>query len=152
MTKNGLKVVAALAALGVAGCGGGDSNKALSYSDFSTQANDICKSENAKIKPVGDKLTGKATTDAPVYDALIPKLQDARDKIGALKAPDALKPSFDSFLSITDQQIAKAKEAQTAAKTGNDSAYIAVLKATQPLAKQSDAAGSKLGAADCAKG
>jgi hypothetical protein len=150
MTKNGLKVVAAVAALGVAGCGG-SSNKALSYSDFGTKASEICKSENAKIKPVSAKLTGKASTDAPVYDELIPKLQAARDKIGGLKAPDQLKPSFTTFLSLTDQQIAKAKESQTAAKTGDDAAYIAVVKSIQPLSQQSNAAASKMGAAECAK-
>jgi hypothetical protein len=151
MIRNGLKVVAAVAALGVAGCGGGGSNKALSYSDFGKKADEICKSENAKIKPVSAKLTGKASTDAPVYDELIPKLQDARDTIGKLKAPDALKPSFTSFLSLTDQQIAKAKESQTAAKTGNDAAYIAVVKSIQPLGQQSNAAASKMGSAECAK-
>jgi hypothetical protein len=150
MSKNGLKVVAAVAALGVAGCGG-SSNKALSYSDFGKQADAICKSENAKIKPVSAKLTGKASTDAPIYDQLIPKLQDARNNIGKLKAPDALKPSFDSFLSLTDQQIAKAKESQTVAKTGNDAAYIALVKSIQPLGQQSNAAASKMGAAECAK-
>jgi hypothetical protein len=151
MTMNGLKVVAALAALGVAGCGGGGSNKALSYSDFGKKADEICKSENATIKPIGDKLTGKATADAPVYDELIPKLQDARDKIGALKAPDELKPSFTSFLSLTDQQIAKAKESQTAAKSGNDAAYIALVKSIKPISVQSNEAASKMGAAECAK-
>jgi hypothetical protein len=151
MTKNGLKVVAALAALGVAGCGGGDSNKALSYSDFGKQADAICKDVNGPVKTISAKLTGKATTDAPVYDELIPKLQDGRDRIAKLKAPTELKPSFTTFLSVTDQQIAKAKEAQTVAKTGNDSAYIAVVKSIQPLGAQSDAAASKMGAAECTK-
>ena len=151
MTKNGLKVVAAVAALGVAGCGGGDSNKTLSYSDFSKQANEICKTENPKIKAVSTKLTGKATSDAPVYDELLPTLQDARDKFDDLKAPDELKPSFTTFLSLTDQLIAQAKEAQTTAKTGDDAAYVAVLKATQPIGKQADAAASKMGAVECTK-
>jgi hypothetical protein len=144
-------VVAAMAALGVAGCGGGSSNKALSYSDFGKKADEICKTENAKIKSVSAKLTGKASTDAPVYDELIPKLQEASDKIKGLKPPDELKTNFDNFNSITGQQIALAKEAQTAAKGGDDAAYIAVLKKGQPLGKQSDSEASKLGAAECTK-
>jgi hypothetical protein len=151
MTKNGLKVVAALAALGVAGCGGGDSNKALSYSAFGDKANDVCKTEGGKIETISSKLTGKATADAPVYDDLIPALESARDKFGDLKAPDELKPTFTEFLSLTDQQIDKAKEAQTTAKTGDDAAYVAVIKTIKPLDAQSDAAASKMGAAECTK-
>ncbi len=82
MTKNGLKVVAAVAALGVAGCGG-SSNKALSYSDFSKQADVICKTTTVKTKAIGSALTGKAANDAPVYDKLIPAVQQGRDDIGS---------------------------------------------------------------------
>jgi hypothetical protein len=150
MTKNGLKVVAAVAALGVAGCGG-SSNKALSYSDFSTKANDICKSVSSKTDSIGSKLTGEAASDAPVYDKLIPAVQQGRDDLAKLKPPEQLKADLNSFLSITDQQIANAKKAQAAAKAGDQSGYIAIVKATQPLQKQSNVEGSKLGAADCAK-
>lgn len=151
MTRNALKVVAAVAALGVAGCGGGDSNKVLSYSDFGKQADAICKDVNPKVDKASAGITGKATNDAPLYDDLIAELQDGRDRIGKLKAPDELKPSFTTFLSITDEQIAKAKEAQTVAKTGNDSAYVAVLKSIQPLGAKSAAAASKMGAVECTK-
>jgi hypothetical protein len=151
MNTNGLKVVAAVAALGVAGCGGGSSNKALSYSDFSKKADAICASNQAEITATGAKLTGKASTDAPAFDQVIPKVQKARDEFGKLKPPDQLKATFDSFLSITDQQIAGTKEAQAAAKTGNDAAYQTVLRKLAPLAKQSKAEGSKLGAPACAK-
>lgn len=151
MTKNGLKVVAAVAALGVAGCGGGDSNKALSYSDFSKQANEICKNVNTKTDPIGAKLTGQAATDAPVFSQLIPEIQKGRDDLGKLKPPDELKATVDSFLSTTDQQIANAKKAEAAAKAGDQAGYVALIKATQPLSAQSKVEGSKLGAAECAK-
>jgi hypothetical protein len=150
MIRDGLKVVAAVAALGVAGCGG-SSNKALSYSDFGKKADEVCATANAKVKPIGTKITGKASADAPVFDQLIPELQTARDNFGKLKPPDALKANYDNFLSITDQQIAKAKEAQAAAKSGDQAGYIGVIKATQSLAQQSNLEASKLGAAECAK-
>jgi hypothetical protein len=150
MRTNGLKVVAAVAALGVAGCGG-SSNKALSYGDFSKKADAICAANQKDIAATGAKLTGRASTDAPAYDQVISKVQGARDQFGKLKPPDQLKPSFDSFLSTTDQQIAGAKEAQAAAKTGDDAAYQAVLRKLAPLSKQSKAEGSKLGAPACAK-
>jgi hypothetical protein len=150
MNTNGLKVVAAVAALGVAGCGG-SSNKALSYSDFGKKADAICAANSKEVAAVGAKLTGKAATDAPVYGQVIPKVESARAEFGKLKPPDQLKATFDSFLSITDQQIAGSKEAEAAAKTGNDAAYQAVLRKLQPLGQQSKVEGSKLGAPACAK-
>jgi hypothetical protein len=150
MIRNGLKVVAAVAVLGVAGCGGSsDSNKTLSYSDFSKQANDICKSSNDKSQ--GLKLTGNPKTDAPVFDKILPEVEAARAQFAKLKPPEELKADYDKFLSISDQQFANAKKAQTAAKAGDQAGYIAILKATQPLQAQSHIAGSKLGAAECAK-
>jgi hypothetical protein len=146
-----LMVVAALAALGVAGCGGGDSNKTLSYSDFGKKADEICSSETPKIKATGAKLSGDAKKDAPVYDELLPELKAANDKFKALKPPDELKPDFEKATSIQDQQYALTQEAQKAAKSGDQAAYQAVLKQFKPLSEQSNLAASKLGAATCAK-
>ena len=151
MIKHGLKVVAVAAALGVAGCGGDDSNKALSYSDFGTKADEICKDVNAKTDPIGQKLTGKAQTDAPLYDQLIPAIEQGRSDFAELKPPDELKANYDNFLSITDQQLDAAKKAQAAAEAGDQAGYVAFIKSTQPLSKQSDIEASKLCAAECAK-
>ena len=141
----------AAAALAAAGCGGGDDNKTLSYSDFSKQANDICKQANDKNAGLNQKFTGKVETDAPLFDQLIPAIESARSDFGDLKPHDELKADYDKFLSITDQQIANAKKAQSQAKAGDQAGYIATLKATQPLQEQSNIEGSKLGAAECAK-
>jgi hypothetical protein len=151
MFRNGLKVVAVAAALGVAGCGGDDSNKALSYSDFGKEADAICADVNEKTEAIGSKITGKVETDAPVYAELLPVVQQGRDDFAELEPPDELKANFDNFLSITDQQIANAKKAEAAAKAGDQAGYIAIIKATQPIQQQSNAEASKLGAAECAK-
>jgi hypothetical protein len=147
--RQGLKVVAAVAALGVAGCGGGSSNKTLSYSDFSKQANDICKTTNAKSQ--GQKLTNDLKADAVTLGNLIPQVESAIGQFHKLKPPAELKADFDQFLSISDQQLANAKKAQAAAQAGDKTGFIAALKATAPLQPQSHALGSKLGAAECAK-
>jgi hypothetical protein len=151
MIKNGLMAVAAAAALAVAGCGGGggDSNKKLSYSDFSNKANDICKTANAKS--AGAKLTNDLKADAAVLDQQIPNVESALADFKKLNPPDELKSDFDQFLSISDQQLANAKKARDAAKAGDKAGFIAALKATAPLQAQSHATGSKLGAAECAK-
>jgi hypothetical protein len=147
--KRLIAITAACASIAVAGCGG-SSNKALSYSDFSKQADNICKTQNVKIKATSSKLTGDPATDVPVWGTLIPQLQAAGDKIKTLKPPDQLKATFDQFNSLTDQQIAAAKKSEAAAKAGNKAAYIATINAAKPLGQQSNLAGSKLGAADCA--
>ena len=150
MIRHGLKVVAAAAVLGVAGCGGGDdSNKTLSYSDFSNQANEICKSSNEKS--AGAKLTNDLQADAKVLDEQIPNVESALADFKKLNPPDELKPDFDRFLSVSDQQLANAKKARDAAKAGDKAGFVAALKATAPLQAQSHEAGSKLGAAECAK-
>jgi hypothetical protein len=142
--------VAAVAAIGVAGCGGGDDNKALSYSAFGEKANEICKDTNAKIQAAG-QATGNAQTDAPVLAKVIPLIKDANSKFKDLKPPAKLKATFDEFNSTTDQQIAQAEKAETAAKAGDQAAYSQILKDTQPLGAKSDAAASKLGAVECTK-
>ena len=151
MTKLRLFAVAAVAALVVAGCGGDDDNQSAGYSDFSQQVNQVCQDVNPDVEATAGKLTGKAKADAAVYDELVPKLEDATNKVKALDAPDELKADFDRFNSINEQQVELTKKAQAAAKSGDQKAYITSLKAIQksPLDAQSDEAASKLGAADC---
>ena len=153
MTKFRLIAAAAVAALAIAGCGGGDkSNKSQGYSDFSAAANKVCNDANPDIKATTSKLTGKATEDSPVFDELVPKLEDAAAKFKALKPPKELKADFDQFNSVTEQQIALAKKAQQAAKSGDQAAYVQVLKeikAAKSLDQQGDLAASKMGAGDC---
>jgi hypothetical protein len=150
MAKVRLTALAAVAMLVIAGCGGGDSNKTLSYSDFSKQANDICKEADANTS--GQKLTGQAKTDAPVFKELLDKQQASIDKFKDLKPPKELQSDFDKFNSISDQQVAAAKEASDLASKGDQAAYVAKIKEIQqsPLQEQSKIEGSKLGAAACA--
>lgn len=151
MKKTGLAAVAALAAVAVAGCGGGsDSNKTLSYSDFTKQAEQICKDNDTKVAAVG-KLTGSVQTDAPLFPKLLPIIKSGQDDFKKLKPPAQLQADFDKFNSIGDQQYANAQKALVALKAGDQNGYIAVIKQTQGLSQQSKIEGSKLGAPSCAK-
>jgi hypothetical protein len=123
MTRSAILAALAAATIGVVGCGGGDSNKALSYSGFATAANKVCSDATSSTDKIAAKLNGKATNDAPVYDDLIPALQSATDKFKKLKPPAALKVDADKFAA----------------------------KAIGPIAKEANLEGSKLGAAECAK-
>jgi hypothetical protein len=151
--RSAFLAAAVIAATAVAGCGGGsgDSNKTLSYSGFGAAANKLCKSINADIDPVSNKLTGEAKADAPVYDELIPKLRSASERFAALKPPAKLKTDFDKFNALTTAQVTGAEKAQAAAKTGNTTKYRAVLQTLQGPGKQTDLEASKLGAIECTK-
>jgi hypothetical protein len=154
VTKFRLAAVAAVSALVIAGCGGGNdssSNKTLSYSAVGSEMNNICKQYNPEIKSASAKLTGDPANDGPVWDELVSKVQEGTAKFKALQVPSELKADFDQFNSINDQQIAAAQKAQSAAKAGDKAAYQQVLKdfTKSDLSKQSDLEASKLGAADC---
>ncbi|MEA2167396.1 MAG: hypothetical protein QOF76_696 [Solirubrobacteraceae bacterium] len=151
MTRSAILAALAAATIGVVGCGGGDSNKALSYSGFATAANKVCSDATSSTDKIAAKLNGKATNDAPVYDDLIPALQSATDKFKKLKPPAALKVDADKFAGLVESEVTAAKAAQTAAKTGDDAAYQTAAKAIGPIAKEANLEGSKLGAAECAK-
>ena len=151
--KPRLVALGAVAALVVAGCGGGNdnSNKTASYSDFSAQASKICTEAKPAIQAATKKLTGKASQDAATWDEIVSKTEPAVQKFKGLKPPDVLKADFARFTSITDQQLAAYKKAQAAAKAGDQAAYSAAVKQIEksPLDTQSDDAASKLGATGC---
>ena len=157
MTRNGLTALAATAvlALGAAGCGGDDkksdsgSNKQEAYSAFVSDVNNVCKEHDEHIDSVSGGLTGEAANDAPIYDELIPKLEDAFADFNALDPPEELQATFDEAKQQNDQQLTLAKSAQTAAEAGDQAEYEGVIAQLQQLSKESDLTASKLGAAEC---
>jgi len=106
----------------LAGCGG-NSNKQLSYSDFIAKANAICRD--------AQKAASNAKTPQEIAAAGDPELK----KFKALKPPDVLKPAFDQFVSIAEQQ-------EAALRTGD-------LKTARSLNAADNAAASKMGTKDC---
>jgi hypothetical protein len=146
------RITAAIAvgAIVFAGCGGGgDSNKTLSYSEFGTKADEVCKTANADIKQISSKLNGDPANDAPILGQLIPKLKEADSNFKELKPPDELKADFDKFNSITEQQIAVTEKAKPLAESGDQAGYQAQIQQLQSLGSQSDENASKLGAKSC---
>jgi hypothetical protein len=159
--KTSFTAVAVMAMLAVAGCGSSDkkksssgssgSNGALSYSDFGKQASAICKTANDKANALSSKFTGSAANDAPLFDTIVPAIQDGVAQFKKLKPPAELKAPYDEFIAVSDQQVTADQAAQTAAKSGDDAAYHQALLALKPLDAKSKAAASQLGAAECAK-
>ena len=147
-----LPALAAVLALVFAGCGGGDdSNKKLSYSSFSTKANDICQKAEDENKALGKTTTADATPEnGELIGKLVGIVEKQRDSLEDLKAPDQLAAAQDEFIKLTNQQIDLAKQAQTAAGAKDQTAYENAIKQLQALSGQANAAGSKLGAKACA--
>jgi hypothetical protein len=122
MNTRRTRVLAAAVMVLVAGCGG-SSNKQLSYGDFIAKANAICRHAQA--------MASKATTPQESASAADPDLK----KFKALKPPDVLKPAFDQFVSIAEQQ-------EAALRKGD-------VKTAQALNSSDNAAASKMGTKDC---
>jgi hypothetical protein len=144
----------ALVALALAGCGGGSdsgsSNKELSYSEFVKQANTICKEERAKSEATAQKLTGQSAQDKNVWPGLVDQLRSGYDRFEQLDPPEELQQDFDRFNAAHQETLTLAEEAKAAADQGDEEAYAHAFKRLQD-APNAAAAGSKLGAAECAK-
>jgi predicted transcriptional regulator len=114
--------LAGILTIALAGCGG-SSNKQLSYSDFISKANAECKA--------GQAAAAKAQTPGEAA----PIIEKAVNKFKKLKPPDQLKPAFERFVSISEQQLATLKKGDAKAANGLNGA--------------SNKAASEMGAQDC---
>ena len=112
--------IAGAVTIALAGCGG-SSNKQLSYSDFITKANDLCRKGQAEFTKVNSPDAAK-----PILEKYLKKFKD-------LKPPDQLKSPYDRFVSITEQQVdALGKnDLDTFNKLNTDSDKVAAEMGTQ---------------------
>lgn len=141
-------LVALFASAALVGCGG-DDNEALTYDGFAAAANELCVEVETEIDAIAGDLTGEAEADAPVFDELVPALEDATNRLSELEPPEELQDAYDDFLATAETQLEGARDAQTAAEAGDTDEYRRILEDLGPLDKESDLAASKLGAEDC---
>ena len=143
-------IAVAGASLTLAACGGDDdSNSQLSYADYGREANKVCQDADARIDPIGEKLTGEPQNDAPLLGQLAGEFESVVGDYKELKPPDELQVDHDEFVRLADQQIAITREAEQAAKSGDKAGYQAKLQEIEPLDKESDDVASRLGAQEC---
>lgn len=143
--------VAGVAAVAIAGCGGGgdDSNTALSYDDYTKQVNDLCRSVNADLKAETGKITGEAKNDADIIAGIIPTIEDANKSFADLTPPDELKAAADDFAAANEEQLAADRTAADAAEAGDQKAYEAALADLQRISAETDDRAAALGADEC---
>jgi hypothetical protein len=131
------------------GCGG-SSNSSLSYSAFSNAANKICTQLNNETKSSASASNKADATSAAAIQKILTNSNASIAKLKALNGPSALNASMTTFVGKVEAASEFAKQAVTAAKAGNQSAYVAAAKKLGATNDPTDTAASKLGAPACA--
>jgi len=107
-------IAAAVAGLGVAGCGGDD--EALTKAEFVKQGNAICAKGNAEIeKKVEELIAGGKEPDMDAQiaffeDDVLPNLQGQIDDLGELTPPEADEGEVEAIIASAQEAIDKAEE------------------------------------------
>jgi hypothetical protein len=108
-----------VAALAVAGCGGGDSTTAtteLSKSEFLAQGNSICKRGDRDIDRAAKKVftegepPSKAKQEKFVTDSVIPNIADEIRAIDALPAPSGDEEQVQAIVDAAQGALDKVKK------------------------------------------
>lgn len=108
-----------LAALVVAGCGGGASTEsagAITKAEFISQADAICSESNQAMESDvqatfgGGAHPGKAEEKAFVTDSVVPSIEGDLEKIRALPQPAGDEAAINQFLSDAEKGAAEAKK------------------------------------------
>ncbi len=147
-----LLVLPGLAALALAGCGGGGdkSGGTLTKAEFVALANAICKDYDARIDALGEPasiedLVGLAEKAKPIAD-------DGVAKLRALKAPEDLQASYDKYLATGDVNIDLLMQLGEAAKSGDVAAIEKIGTEGEDNADKAHGIAAELGLTECAKG
>lgn len=134
-----------LCALALVGAGCGDDNDTLSYDDTGTEISAICE----RINGQAEQLTGQPAHDAPILDELVPDFEEAIQEVRDLDADEELADVRDAFADNGEEQLAIIEEAQTAAESGDRKEYVATVRESRSLDKESNELASQLGATGC---
>ena len=152
MRRTFLLVLPGLAALALAGCGGGGDSAGgtLTKAEFVAQANAICKDYDARIDALGDPgsiedLVGLAEKAKPIAE-------DGVARLRALKAPENLQASYDEYLATGDANIELLVQLGEAAKSGDVAAIEKIGTEGEDNADKAHGIAAELGLTECAKG
>ncbi len=149
MRRTLLLSLSGLAALALAGCGGGGKTT-LSKAEFIAQANAICKDYDARIDALGDPasledLVGLVAKAKPIAE-------DAIAKLRALKAPEDLQAGYDDYLATGDVNAELLAQLGEAAKSGDGTAIEKIGTEGEDNADKAHGIAAELGLTECAKG
>ncbi len=112
---------ALVAAVALAGCGGGGSDS-LSADEFRSQADAICADANAKTDALGEPTS--AATFLPYLRAGLPIQEAQLGKLEALKPPSELQDAYSEALDLLKQKQAAVTAAADRIEGGEDTEAV----------------------------
>ena len=140
-------LLAACAALIVAGCGGSDG---LSRKAIAKQADAIC----AKYSKQGSNLGSPDLTDPAKAETYFTKAKDLtqkqQDELVDLKPADTVKADYKKMTDATGEVTTLLGDLASAAKAKDNKKGVALIQKLTPLSAKVDSAASAVGAKGCA--
>lgn len=139
---------ALVAAVALAGCGGGGSDS-LSADEFRSQADAICADANAKTDALAEPTS--AATFLPYLRAGLPIQEAQLGKLEALKPPSELQGAYSEALDLLKQKQAAVTAAADRIEGGEDTEAVVkdVSDDIDAIDKQADAKAEELGLTVC---
>jgi hypothetical protein len=149
-----------VAAVVVAGCGGGSSSStgasgasgasgaALSKDEFVSQANAICKEANDKIASLKALASNQLSDVQATLKEELPVNQAAYDKFTALTPPQELQAQFDQLVATAKAQIALV---QQLVNTNDVNQANTIIAQGKTLGDKFDSTAQSMGLTECAK-
>ncbi|MGI8580541.1 MAG: hypothetical protein ACR2K9_08375 [Solirubrobacteraceae bacterium] len=136
-----------LMAVGTAGCG----RKPLSTPEFQLRARSICLAERARSAQVPRP---QAPADVPSFvSAALQLVRPAVDKLGALRAPDELRPRYETAVGLLRRRLGLLDDAAKKLRDGAEPlATVATLQTKlAPLRREGARQWPAIGLPECAR-
>lgn len=138
-------VLAGLAALVAAGCGGGGR---LTREGYAGKANAVCADFNAKVKAAGGPGTSLDSL-ADYADKVIPIFEDGLADLKKLKPPKGEQNVVDEWLTSGDEQLDLIRGIRDAARDGDQAEVQRLGAQAEANDRKSDQLAETLGAKTC---
>jgi hypothetical protein len=142
-----LILLAACAALLVAGCGGSDG---LSRKDLAKKANAIC----AKYSKQGEGLGSPDLTDPAKAQTYFSKAKELtakqQDELEGLDPAESVKADYKKMTDATGEVTTLLGDLADAAKAKDNKKGVSLIQKLTPLSAKVDSAATKVGADGCA--
>lgn len=139
----------------LASCGGGTDR--LTKTELITQGDAICKTFANKARPIGQDITAAPSADnldqyATAFGQLETVFGDMIDGLKGLSPPEGDQATYDGITKGLDDELAALREAETAAKGGDLTAFNAAGAKIGQLDNQTSQAATTYGFQVCGGG
>lgn len=152
--------LAAIAAVGVVGCGGGsDEPETDEPADFIAELDQACAETYDQFEEAAE-AAGLERGDAPqnqeealaFAEAQLDSGQALQDRLGDLEPPSEDAETFDEYVSARQEVVQSREEAVAAAEEDDQDAYGASQAAADSAAIEAERIAAELGTTECAAG